>query len=396
MPAWLLPDHIADVLPAEARKVEELRRCCLDTARSFGYELVMPPLLEYVDSLLTGAGQDLDLRTFKFADQLSGKTLGLRADITPQVARIDAHLLNRTGVARLCYAGGVLHTLSQGALASREQQQFGAEIYGHAGIEADFEVIELALQTLRRSGVKGSLVVDLNDVRILTGLLQGCTLNAEQHAALLQALVNKQPTELAEIVGALVTSTGAPLPQAQRDGLLALPQLYGGLEVLQRARETLQAQPQVSNALDAIEALAKQVQNCEPRAQINIDLADLRGYHYYSASSFMVYVPGLQHALVRGGRYDEIGLAFGRARPATGFGLYLGDLAGVSSVQGANSAILAPWMPADLLLAQALAALRQAGETVVYNLPGHEHAPDEFAYDRKLVLGSGGWQTAPL
>ena len=389
MPAWLLPDHIADSLPAEARRIEELRRRCLDAARSFGYELVMPPLLEYADSLLSGTGQDLDLLTFKLTDQLSGKTLGLRADITPQVARIDAHLLNRAGVARLCYAGAVLHTHAQGALASREQQQFGAELYGHAGIEADSEVIELALDCLVHAGVSQTLVIDFADVRILRGLLQGVTLTAEHHATLLNALASKDLSSLAELASALRWSSD------RSAAIASLCKLYGGLEVVEKARQTLPPHPLITQALDDIAALAAVAVQQRSALSINIDLADLRGYHYYSATSFMLYVNGLQHALVRGGRYDDIGAAFGRARTATGFGLYLGDLAAVSALQAPRGAIAAPWSD-DSTLRATVRALRASGETVVYALPGHTHQADEFSVDRQLALTASGWNVSPI
>jgi ATP phosphoribosyltransferase regulatory subunit len=384
MPAWLLPDHIADSLPAEARRIEELRRRCLDAARSFGFELVMPPLLEYADSLLSGTGQDLNLLTFKLTDQLSGKTLGLRADITPQVARIDAHLLNRTGVARLCYAGSVLHTHAQGALASREQQQFGAELYGHAGLEADIEIIELAQECLERSGVSKPLVIDFADVRVLRGLLDGVELTQTQHAQLLEALASKDLSSLAQCTAALGLSA------ERRTAIASLCGLYGGLEVLALAQERLPKHRLIEEALRDVARLAALASARSPNLSVNIDLADLRGYHYYSATSFMIYVDGLQHALVRGGRYDEIGAAFGRARAATGFGLYLGDLASVSALQPERGAISAPW-PIDATLAKTVRELRVAGETVVYALPGHAHQPDEFSVDRQLIQTASGW-----
>jgi ATP phosphoribosyltransferase regulatory subunit len=384
MPAWLLPDHIADSLPAEARRIEELRRRCLDAARSFGFELVMPPLLEYADSLLSGTGQDLNLLTFKLTDQLSGKTLGLRADITPQVARIDAHLLNRTGVARLCYAGSVLHTHAQGALASREQQQFGAELYGHAGLEADIEIIELAQECLERSGVSKPLVIDFADVRVLRGLLDGVELTQTQHAQLLEALASKDLSSLAQCTAALGLSA------ERRTAIASLCGLYGGLEVLALAQERLPKHRLIEEALRDVARLAALASARSPNLSVNIDLADLRGYHYYSATSFMIYVDGLQHALIRGGRYDEIGAAFGRARAATGFGLYLGDLASVSALQPERGAISAPW-PIDATLAKTVRELRVAGETVVYALPGHAHQPDEFSVDRQLIQTASGW-----
>ena len=243
--AWLLPEHIADVLPAEARRIEELRRALLDMARSYGFELVMPPLLEHLDSLLTGSGHELDLRTFKLVDQLSGRSLGLRADTTPQVARIDAHLLNRQGVTRLCYCGPVLHTLPDGAQSTREPLQMGAEIYGHAGLEADLEIQKLALHGLQSAGI-GGLVLDLADARILRGTLGDAVLNDAARSDIASALAAKDLTKL--------TALAAALPAASRSGLLALPSLYGDLAVLDEARCRLPASPLITAALDDLVA----------------------------------------------------------------------------------------------------------------------------------------------
>jgi ATP phosphoribosyltransferase regulatory subunit len=377
MSAWVLPDHIADVLPSEARHIEELRRDWLDMARCYGYELVMPPLLEHLESLLTGTGQALDLQTFKLVDQLSGRMLGLRADSTPQVARIDAHLLNRRGVTRLCYAGPVLHTRPASPHATREPLQFGAEIYGHAGLEADLEVLQLALD-----GLKAALVpdfsVDLADARIVNALLAGVNVTAAQLSQVHAALAAKDHSELAQL--------SRDFPQATREGLLALVQLYGDAKVLDEAGKALPALPAISEALANLKLLASHLGD-DP---VTFDLADLRGYAYYSGVRFSIYAPGASDALVRGGRYDEVGAVFGRKRPAVGFSLDLKNLVQVAPSPALRAAIRAPWSESQTLR-HAIARLRAQGETVVCVLPGHESEVDEFHCDRELTEVAGQW-----
>jgi ATP phosphoribosyltransferase regulatory subunit len=378
MPNWLLPENIADVLPSEARKIEDLRRLMLDTFRLYGYELVMPPMLEYVESLLAGAGQDTDLRTFKLVDQLSGRLLGLRADMTTQVARIDAHLLNRDSVTRLCYAGSVLHTRPSGLHATREPLQIGAEIYGHAGLEADAEIQELALASLTLAGFTEPRL-DLCHVGVLRAILAEDAAARRDEAQLHTLLRAKDVPGLEEL-----TRHYAP---ATRDALLALPNLYGDVDVLARAREVLPALPGVTRALSELAALA----GCAiGRAQVAIDLADLRGYQYESGAMFALYVPGLPNAVARGGRYDHVGEAFGRARPATGFSLDLRELARLLPSAERKHSIRAPWGNAPELREQ-IAELRKSGEVVIQSFPGHENVQDEFECDRVLVLEDGNW-----
>jgi ATP phosphoribosyltransferase regulatory subunit len=314
MSAWVLPDHIADVLPSEARHIEELRRNLLDTARCYGYELVMPPLLEHLESLLTGAGAALDLQTFKLVDQLSGRMMGLRADSTPQVARIDAHLLNRSGVTRLCYCGPVLHTRPGAPHASREPLQFGAEIYGHAGLEADLEILTLALDCLKVVKVP-SPSVDLADARIVNALLKGVQLEGALAEQIYAALAAKDTSELSALT--------QNFPPSSRQGLLALVQLYGDEKVLFEAEKVLQPLPAISDALSNLKWLSSQLDG----AKVSFDLADLRGYAYYTGTRFSIYAEGASDALVRGGRYDEVGAVFGRNRPAAGFSLDVKALA---------------------------------------------------------------------
>ena len=379
--AWLLPEHIADVLPAEATRIEALRRRLLDRARCAGFELVIPPLLEHLESLLSGTGHELDLRTFKLVDQLSGRTLGLRGDTTPQAARIDAHLLNHEGVTRLCYCGPVLHTRPQGLRASREPLQFGAEIFGHAGLEADLEAQELALELLGGAGVQ-RLVIDLADARVLRGVLAGVPLDAARLQDLVQALSEKDAPALREL--------SAAAPAEARQGLLALLQLYGGTEVLAEAAAVLPDRPLVRQALDDLAWLAAHLQSACPDLQIGFDLSDMSGYAYYSGPRFALYGAGWSDALARGGRYDEVGAVFGRNRPAVGFSLDLKALAEVAQLPGPAAAVLAPWSE-DAELRAAVRRLREAGEVVVFALPGHEAQPQAVACDRELVAAGGRW-----
>jgi ATP phosphoribosyltransferase regulatory subunit len=381
MSAWVLPDHIADVLPSEARHIEELRRELLDTARGYGCELVMPPLLEHLESLLTGTGEALDLQTFKLVDQLSGRMLGLRADTTPQVARIDAHLLNRAGVTRLCYCGPVLHARPGRPHATREPLQFGAEIYGHAGGEADLEALMLALDCLRAAQVE-SLTVDLADARIVRALLHAVPLDAAMLARVHGALAAKDAVELAGLTRGF--------PAAAREGLAALLNLYGDGKVLDEAQRALPDAPAIHAALAQLKWLAAHVEG----AKVGVDLADLRGYAYYTGARFGIYTPGVSDALVRGGRYDEVGAVFGRNRPAVGFSLDMKELVAVAATRPPRVAIRAPWLDngADAAsLRAAVAALRRQGETVVCVLPGHESEVDEFHCDRELALQAGRW-----
>ncbi len=377
MSAWVLPDHIADVLPAEARHIEELRRGLLDMACSYGYELVMPPLLEHLESLLTGAGEALDLQTFKLVDQISGRMMGLRADTTQQVARIDAHLLNRQGVARLCYCGPVLHTWPDRPHATREPLQFGAEIYGYAGVEADLEVLELALACLQVANVRDASV-DLADVRIVRSLLAGVPVEAQVLREVHAALAAKDASELA-----ILTRN---FPAASREGLLALLQLYGDESVLIEAEKALKRTPAVHNVLSNLKWIADRISGMP----VTFDLADLRGYAYYSGVRFAVYAKNASDALVRGGRYDEVGAVFGRNRPAAGFSLDLKQLVAAVPTRVFKTSIRAPWVETADARA-AIAALRASGETVVCSLPESGSEEDKLVCDRELVYADGRW-----
>jgi ATP phosphoribosyltransferase regulatory subunit len=380
MPNWLLPEYIADVLPSEARKIEELRRRLLDHFRLYGYELVIPPMLEYLESLLSGAGQDLDLRTFKLIDQLSGRTLGIRADITTQVARIDAHLLNRSSITRLCYAGSVLHTRSSGLNATREPLQIGAEIYGHSGIEADIEIQELLLASMALAGIT-KVRLDLCHVGVLNAIL-ACDEIAKQNELTLYSLLEAKDRQgLKEI--------SAPYQQQTREALLALPQLYGDVNVLEQARQVLPQLPGIDAALDELAFLLAQLP-ANKGVEVTVDLADLRGLHYHSGVTFAAYVPGLPNAVARGGRYDHVGESFGRARPATGFSLDLRELARIMPIARRQNAITAPW-GRDVELRTKIAELREQGEIVIQRLPGHTEELDEFECNRAVVFENGNW-----
>ncbi|HMT78810.1 MAG TPA: ATP phosphoribosyltransferase regulatory subunit [Azonexus sp.] len=374
---WLLPEYLADALPAEAVRIEELRRAVLDHFRSHGYEMVMPPMLEYLESLLTGAGQDLQLRTFKLVDQLSGRTMGVRADITPQVARIDAHLLNHSGVTRLCYCGSVLHTLPATISAGREAVQIGAELYGYAGIEADLDVIRLMAGAFAKVNLAISRI-DLGHVGIFRALVEASGLPQEAEENVLSLLQAKDVPGLEEAC--------IDVPSPYREALLRLPQLYGGAEVIERAVEELPALPELSSALNGLRHLI----SAAPDLPFSVDLSDLRGYHYHNGVVFAAYCSGYPAAIAMGGRYDGAGKAFGRARPATGFSMDLREVARFAADLKSNGAILAPHASHDKRLSAHVSALREQGETVVQLLPG-EAACEGPVCDRKLALVGEHW-----
>jgi ATP phosphoribosyltransferase regulatory subunit len=310
---WLLPEHIDDILPAEAMRIEMLRRSILDLFFRNKFELVMPPLVEFTDSLLTGTGHDLDLRTFKLVDQLSGRMMGVRADITPQAARIDAHLLNRKGVTRLCYCGSVLHARPAGPAVTREPIQIGAEIFGHAGIQSDLEIQSLLCQALAAAGVRGARM-DVGHVAVFRSLVRAGEVGPELEVELFEALQKKDVPALKALTRRADAKT--------RAALLLLPDLYGGAEVLELAEKKLPRLAELQKALSTLRALSKA---CP--VPVSFDLAELRGYHYHSGVVFDAYCEGVAGAVARGGRYDEVGKAFGRLRPATGFSIELRSLA---------------------------------------------------------------------
>jgi ATP phosphoribosyltransferase regulatory subunit len=375
MTHWLLPEGISDVLPHEARRIEDMRRALLDLYRGYGYELVIPPLIEYVESLLIDQAPDLDLRTFKLVDQASGRLMGVRPDTTPQAARIDAHLLNRNGVVRLCYAGSVLHARPRHALAVREPFQVGAELYGHVGPAADIEIVELAVLSLRVTGMAG-IHLDLGHPGVLRALLAQDPPARPAEEAIVAALNAKDQRALHE--------ASAGLGDATRAALGALLRLQGDAAVLADARRLLPASAAVATALDALERVAEAC----PADRVSIDLADLLGYRYHTGVSFVAYVAGLTDAVLRGGRYDDIGRSFGRSRPATGFSIDLRDLSRLPGGSG-EAAILAPAQD-DASLNAFVRALRAQGEVVVRQLEG-DAAPDGRDFDREIRRRGDGW-----
>ena len=382
MNRWLLPEDIADVLPAEARKVETLRRAILDLYQSYGYELVAPPILEFLDSLLTGTGSDLNLQTFKLVDQMSGRTLGLRADITPQVARIDAHLLNRASVTRLCYAGSVAHARTPVGSSAREDLQLGAEIYGCATWEADFEAITLLLKTLSIAGLD-RVYLDLSHAGILAGILVDQKLDKETIETLYSLLQTKDRPRLSK--------WAACLPAKTTEALMALTELNGPCaEVLAKAKKVLPKHAAINQALADLERLVAAVSSSSG-LELSIDLADLRGYQYHSGVMFAAYVEKLPQPIARGGRYDHVGQAFGRSRPATGFSLDLLTLANLSPLQVRKMAIVAPWLD-DAALGTAIAALRASGEVVIQVMAGEKFEAAEYECDRELVKQGSSWE----
>ncbi len=376
---WLLPEYIQDMLPDEAWRIESMRRDVLELLRRSGYQLVSPPLLEYAESLLINDSEDMDLRSFKLVDQLSGRTLALRADITPQVARIDAHLLNRQGVTRLCYAGSVLHTQPAGLMRTREPLQIGAELYGHGGIESDLEVRRLMLQTLALVGIEG-VHLDLGHVAVFRSLVKHASISPALESELFNALQRKDVPALRGLV--------AGLPQDVQTAFLALPQLYGGVDVIARARSILPAYPEVTAALNELEQAAAHLKTLA--RGIGIDMAELRGYHYHSGMVFAVYHPGSHDAIALGGRYDDVGKAFGRARPATGFSMDLRQLHGLLAKREQPKAIHAPYLQ-DAELEAAIEKLRAQGNIVVIDLLGNTEYQSELNCDRQLVLRDGKW-----
>lgn len=373
---WLLPEYLADALPFEAARIEQQRRSVLDLFRAHGYELVMPPLIEYLDSLLTGSGHDLKLRTFKLVDQVSGRTLGVRADMTPQVARIDAHLLNRQGTTRLCYCDSVLHTMPASISASREPIQIGAELYGHTGHDADVEVIRLMARALDVAGAAPSRI-DVGHVGIFRALAEAAGLDVEQLDAALSLLQAKDVPGLQDFCAAL--------PESQRAAFLQLPTLYGGVEVLDRAAAVLPPLPAVTAALATLRSVATSL----PDQPLSFDLADLRGYHYHNGVVFAAYHPGSASAVALGGRYDGAGAAFGRARAATGFSMDLRLVAQIVGGDEGDGAIVAP-ADGDAALSAEVARLRAAGEVVIELLPG-ESIPEGPRCTRRLVANGGRW-----
>ncbi|MCK8516126.1 ATP phosphoribosyltransferase regulatory subunit [Methylonatrum kenyense] len=387
---WLLPEAVDEVLPPDAAALEGLRRRILDTCKSWGYELVMPPLIEFVDSLLVGMADDLDLQTFRVTDQLSGRMMGVRADMTPQAARIDAHQLRRDAVTRLCYLGTVLNTRPEGPGHSRNPVQLGAEIYGHDGVESDVEIIALMLETLALVGLQDP-ILDLGHVGILHGLAQEAKLDPAQETQLFDSLQRKATGELRELLQDISDAEA-------RQRLAALVNLNGDIQVLDEAAEHFAgAGEPVLAALARLRDLAAALRRQVPDVRLHFDLAELSGYRFHNGVVFAAFMPGHGKALARGGRYDGIGAVFGRSRPATGFSADLKALVRASRGVGAAPVrgILAPWSDdADLLTR--VRQLRQAGERVVMAMPGRNDSPRSLGCDRHLLARDGRWQVEAI
>ncbi|HSC83983.1 MAG TPA: ATP phosphoribosyltransferase regulatory subunit [Pseudomonas sp.] len=387
---WLLPDGIEEVLPPEAARIEAARRQVLDLFQRWGYEFVVTPHIEYLESLLTGAGQDLDLRTFKVTDPESGRLMGFRADITPQVARIDAHTLRREGPSRLCYAGSVLHAKPRALSTSRSPIQLGAELYGDASPASDVEVISLMLDMLELARVP-DVHMDLGHVGIYRGLARAAGLSGEVEQQLFDALQRKAVDEVASLTDSVQPELASMLR--------ALAELCGGREVLELAQACLvEAPADVHAALDELVAIADELEQRYPELPLYFDLGELRGYHYHTGVVFAAFVPGVGQSIAQGGRYDDIGADFGRARPATGFSTDLKTLVTLGGMQVEEPAA-GVWAPDshDVYLWQAVQRLRREGVRVVQALPGQEiAAASEAGCDRLLQLRDGRWQVAPL
>ncbi|MDR5904229.1 ATP phosphoribosyltransferase regulatory subunit [Franzmannia qiaohouensis] len=386
---WLLPDGMDEVLPPQAARMEELRRALLDLYYRWGYDQVMPPPVEFLDSLLTGTGTDLDLQTFKLTDQLTGRMMGVSADVTPQVARMDAHSLRRQGPVRLCYCTNVLRAKADQHQGGRSPVQVGVELFGHAGLEADLEILRLALSSLSVAGA-GEIHLALGHIGIYRSLVQAAELDATQERALYEALDLKSPGDLAARVAEYVSDP------TLAEMFLALAELHGGDEVLEAARGAFAEAPAAVNAaLDQLLALNAGVRAEYPEVELYFDLAELRGYQYHTGMMFAAYVPGYGQALAKGGRYDDTGRAFGRARPATGFSMDLKLLASLALQPPACDGI---WVAADDAEQQAatIAALRDAGERVVVALPGQRTGPEVHRCNRQLTRSGDDWQVSPL
>ncbi|PMR73849.1 ATP phosphoribosyltransferase regulatory subunit [Billgrantia endophytica] len=385
---WLLPDGMDEVLPPQASRMEELRRALLDLYHCWGYDQVMPPPVEFLDSLLTGTGTDLDLQTFKLTDQSTGRLMGVSADVTPQVARMDAHSMRHRGPARLCYCTNVLRAKADQPQGGRSPVQVGVELFGHAGLEADLEILRLALTSLKVAGAD-ELHLALGHIGIYRSLVQAAALDSDQERALFAALELKSPGALAEQIEASVSDA------ALAEMFMALGDLHGGPEVLDAARDAFAGAPAaVAEALAQLRALYRGVLEAHPEVEPYVDLAELRGYQYHTGMMFAAFVPGYGQALAKGGRYDDTGRAFGRARPATGFSMDLKLLATLVQSEPACDGI---WAPADGAgVGEAIAALREQGMRVVQALPGQATAPEAHRCSRRLVLTDGHWQAVTL
>ncbi|WP_086481706.1 ATP phosphoribosyltransferase regulatory subunit [Oceanospirillum sanctuarii] len=389
---WLLPDGMEEVLPPQARQIEELRRELLDLFHTWGYDLVFPPPAEYLESLLTGSGNDLDLQTFKVTDQMTGRMMGIAADITPQVARMDAHSMKRQGPARFCYCANVLRTKAGSMLGSRSPMQVGAELFGDDGLESDTEILGLMISALATAGA-GKVYLDMGHVGIYRALIREADLTADQEKTLFDAILHKAYGEIDQIVARDIAN------ESVRGMISRLARLNGGADILAQAQvELADAPASVKEALNSLEQIANVIKNQYPNVEINFDLAELRGYNYHTGMVFAAYIPGYSHAVAQGGRYDETGKVFGRARPATGFSADLKILAKLLQKNDPVSGVFAPaGYSDDQELLSTIRALRSEGTRVVNGLPDQDVSALEMGCDSELVLKEDGqWVVEPI
>ncbi|MDT8429275.1 MAG: ATP phosphoribosyltransferase regulatory subunit [Pseudomonadales bacterium] len=389
---WLLPDGVEEILPGEARKLEALRRNLLDTYECWGYELVIPPLIEFLDSLLVGSSHDLDIHTFKITDQLSGRMMGIRADITPQVARMDAHSLKREGAVRLCYADSVLHTRPRGLLTSRVPLRLGAELFGHSGEAADIELISLMHETLIVAGIERVQLV-LGHVGIFRSLVQAAQLSTDDETLLFDALQRKAYEEVDGLLERLIAEDDLRLM------LRELSRANGGEQVLADALSNFATAPApVRSALTELDKIASGVKARLPGLKLGFDLCELRGYQYHTGVVFAAYTPGYGRAIAKGGRYDDIGEAYGRARPASGFDTDLKILARLSSLKVSDRACIFAPLDDDPALLQKIASLRAEGEKVLAGLDAGMTAEQirDSGCNRQLKKQDGQWRVVKL
>lgn len=381
---WLLPEYIEDVLPAEAGRIEALRRALLDLFKVHGYQYVIPPMLEYMESLITGVGHDLDIATFKVVDQLTGRLMGVRADMTPQAARIDAHLLNQQGITRLCYAGSVLRTKPDGLALTREPLQIGAELYGHSGIESDIEIQCLLIKALQTIGIE-HIHIDFSHVNVFSSLIETSHISPQLEQELYVALQSKDQSSVATLTKGLEQST--------REALLHLTELNGDQSILLKALQVLPATPTIKKALNDLTQVATVLDGLD--VSISFDLSELRGYHYHSGIVFAAYAQGYKGPLALGGRYDEVGKSFGRARPATGFSLDLRGVVTALPPAQLPAAIFAP-ISEDKTLATKIDSLRAEGHVVLQALPGALSDMAELNCDKRLEHYNSGWHVVDI
>lgn len=393
---WLLPEGIDEVVPPQAAQLEKVRRELLDMYHAWGYDLVIPPFIEFLDSLLMGTGADIDLKTFKLTDQISGRLMGVRADMSTQVARIDAHHLENAAPSRLCYVGTVLHTRPDGFGGTRAPLQVGAELYGHAGYQSDVEIISLMLETFAKAGVE-NVSIDLGHVGIFRGLAKQAELDTVQEARLFNALQRKSVPEIRESLAEFNISNNLAAK------VLALSDMNGSQDVIKEARNILAgSSEEVMQAIDYIEQVAAQVCAKYPELPLHYDLAELRGYKFHTGIVFSAYVPESGVEVARGGRYDNIGSEFGRARAATGFSTNLKTLMRLSSRSPSiqDAAIWAPCVSDDqarqTLLASAVTDLRSQGKRVICELPGESGSAQEQGCTEQLVYVNNQWTVCSL